>query len=145
VQIYEPGEDDPPLPPEDAAPGAEDEDPIPPQPGEDETVIVDPQPPEIPPPIGDPEPPRKYYIRGQPVRVLTERIEYLDAAGKLVTESLRDYSRRTIRDQYASLDQFLRRWRDTEHKAAILAELAEAGCCWNRWPRRSAWISTPSI
>lgn len=127
VQIYEPDEGDPPLPPEDVASGAEDEDPIPPQPGEDETVIVDHQPPEIPLPIGDPEPPRKYYIRGQPVRVLTERVEYLDAAGKLVTESLRDYSRRTIRDQYASLDQFLRRWRDTAHKEAILAELAEAG------------------
>jgi type I restriction enzyme R subunit len=33
------------------------------------------------------------------VRVLTERIEYLDENGKLVTESLRDYSRRTVREQ----------------------------------------------
>lgn len=127
VQIYEPGEDDPPLPPDEVAPGAEDEEPIPHQPGEDETVIEDPQTPGVTLPPEPPEPPRKYYIRGQPVRVLTERVEYLDVAGKLVTESLRDYSRRTIRDQYASLDQFLRRWRDTAHKAAILAELAEAG------------------
>ena len=47
--------------------------------------------------------------------------------GKLVTDSLRDYSRRAIRGQYASLDQFLRRWRATERKEVIIAELAEEG------------------
>ena len=38
--------------------------------------------------------------------MLTERVEYLDDNGKLVTESLRDYSRKTIRQHYASLDEF---------------------------------------
>jgi phage/plasmid-associated DNA primase len=50
-------------------------------------------------------PPRsKIYIKGRPVTVLAERVEYLDEDGKLVTESLRDFSRRTIRNRYASLD-----------------------------------------
>jgi type I restriction enzyme R subunit len=73
------------------------------------------------------EPPARYYIKGKPVRVLTERVEYLDDNGKLITESLRDYSRKTIRQQYTSLDQFLRRWKTAERKEAIMEELAEEG------------------
>ncbi|MBK5968478.1 MULTISPECIES: EcoAI/FtnUII family type I restriction enzme subunit R [Thiorhodovibrio] len=132
VQIYEPGEDDPPIPPEDEMPVDQGEDAIPPQPGEDEIVIDQPEPPDIslppgtlPPGVGEPRP--KYYIKGRPVTVLTERVEYLDENGKLVTESLRDYSRRAIRGHFASLEQFLRRWRSTERKEAIIEELAEEG------------------
>ena len=59
--------------------------------------------------------------------MLAERVEYLDENGNLVTESLRDYSRMTIRRHYASLDQFLHRWQATERKEAIIAELATEG------------------
>lgn len=90
---------------------------------EDETLLLDPDALAIPPGEGR----QKYYIKGQPVRVLTERIEYLDENGKLVTESLRDYSRRTVREHYASLDAFLRRWRGEERKATVIQELAEEG------------------
>jgi type I restriction enzyme R subunit len=127
VQIYEPGEDDPPVPPEDASPVDDGDDAIPPEPGEDETVVDDPQPPDITLPPGVAEPRGKYYIKGRPVTVLAERVEYLDEAGKLVTESLRDYSRRAIRSHFASLDQFLRRWRSAERKGAVIEELAEEG------------------
>jgi type I restriction enzyme, R subunit len=129
VQIYEPGEDDPPLPPAAVPPVDEDEEPIPPGPREDGTLIDDPPPPGSDPPP-EPPPPRprpKYYIKGRPAKVLAERVDYQDEEGKLVTESLRDHSRRTIRGQYASLDQFLRRWRATAHKEVIIAELAEEG------------------
>ena len=125
VQIYEPGEDDPPLPP-DVPPIDDPDDPIPPEPGDDETIIEDPPPPGPPPPPPPPPQP-KYYIKGEPVSVVMERVEYLDEYGKLVTESLRDYSRKAIRAQYASLDQFLRRWKTAEHKEAIIQELAEEG------------------
>ncbi|MFZ4703105.1 MAG: EcoAI/FtnUII family type I restriction enzme subunit R, partial [Candidatus Methylumidiphilus sp.] len=126
VQIYEPGEDDPVTPPDDIPPPVgEGEDTIPPQPGEDETVVD--MPPDITLPPGTNEPPAKYYIKGKPVTVLTERVEYLDENGKLVTESLRDYSRKAILQHYASLDQFLRRWKSTERKEAIIEELAEEG------------------
>jgi type I restriction enzyme R subunit len=119
VQIYEPSENDPPVPPElpDDGGGTE---------AEGEGAIGE-VPVDLPPPGPLPPPPPKFYIRGQPVTVLTERIEYLDSDGKLVTESLRDYSRKTIRAQYASLDEFLRRWSAAERKQAVLAELANQG------------------
>lgn len=126
VQIYEPGEDDPTLPPDDVPPIVDSDDPVPPEPGDDETILVDPPPPGPPPPPPPPPNP-KYYIKGEPVSVVMERVEYLDEYGKLVTESLRDYSRKAIRKQYASLDQFLRRWKGTGHKEAIIQELAEEG------------------
>lgn len=127
VQIYEPGEDDPVTPPDDLPPTAEVEDPIPPQPGDDETIVDDPAPPDITLPTGGIEGPRKFYIKGKPVTVLTERVEYLDENGKLVTESLRDYSRKAIRAHYACLDQFLRCWKSTERKEVLIEELAEEG------------------
>jgi type I restriction enzyme R subunit len=127
VQIYEPGEDDPVTPPDDVPPTVEGEDAIPPQPSEDETMVDGYPPPDITLPPSVAEPPAKYYIKGKPVTVLAERVEYLDDNGKLVTESLRDYSRKAIRQHYASLDDFLRRWQAAERKEAIIEELAEEG------------------
>ena len=126
VQIYEPAEDDPILPPEDVPPPDDEDDPIPPLPGDDEEVIIDPEPPDIC--IGIvADPPQKYYIMGKEVTVLAERVEYLDENGKLVTESLRDYSRKTLLDHFASLDNFLRRWNNTERKQVIIEELENEG------------------
>ena len=129
VQIYEPGEGDPVIPPEQPAdPQPGEDDAPPPNPGEDETIVDGYPPPDITlPPGGTGEPPPKYYIKGKPVKVLTERVEYLDENGKLVTESLRDYSRKAIRAHYASLDAFLRRWKGEERKEAVIDELAEEG------------------
>jgi type I restriction enzyme, R subunit len=126
VQIYEPGEHDPPLPPDPPV-----ESPAPPVGGEggtedDEDILVDPPPPG-PGPVPPPPPPPKFHIDGRPVTVLAERVEYLDDSGKLVTESLRDFSRNAIRKQFASLDQFLKRWRASERKEAVIAELATEG------------------
>jgi len=127
VQIYEPSEGDPVTPPDDAPPTEDDENAIPPEPSDEETVVDGYPPPDITLPPGVAESPAKYYIRGKPVIVLTERVEYLDDNGKLVTESLRDYSRKTIRQHYASLDEFLRRWNAAERKEAVIEELAEEG------------------
>jgi type I restriction enzyme R subunit len=128
VQIYQPGETDPPVPPDKGeSPGTDDEgQPLPPTPGDDETLLVDTAPVYPPPPTG-PDGPRKFYVKERPVTVVLERVEYLDDAGKLVTESLRDYSRKTIRRHFTSLDAFLRRWRSAERKESVIAELAEEG------------------
>ena len=72
-------------------------------------------------------PATKYYINNVEVRVATERVQYLDANGRLITESLRDYSRKTVLNEYSSLDRFLTVWNDAEKKQAILEELATKG------------------
>ena len=126
VQIYEPGEDDPVTPPDDVPQPEDLEDPIPPEPGEDEEIIVHPTPPDISIPPGVEER-RKYYVVGVPVTVIAERIEYLDENGKLITESLRDYTRKALTRQFSSLDEFLRRWNGAERKQAIIEELAAEG------------------
>jgi type I restriction enzyme, R subunit len=69
----------------------------------------------------------RYHVRGMPVYVLNERVQYYDSAGKLVTESLTDYSKRNILKEYATLDQFLHTWSSAEKKQAIIDELIEHG------------------
>ena len=126
VQIYEPEEDDPVTPPDDLPPSTDEEDPIPPEPAEDEEVVVDPEPPNIDIPPGDGRP-YKFHIEGKEVHILAERIEYLDSNGRLVTESLRDYSKKALRKRFASLDDFLKRWNGADRKQAIIDELAAEG------------------
>ena len=125
VQIYEPGEYDPITPPDDVADaGGEGEDAIPPVPGADEVVV---DRPDITFPSGVGEKQKKVYVDGVAVAVVSERIEYMDANGKLVTESLRDFTRNTLRKRYVSLEAFLRRWNEADRKQVILDELAEEG------------------
>lgn len=125
VQIYEPSEADPMVPP-DASPAAIDgQEEIPYKPGEDET-IVDGAPPDISiPEVSDK--PRKVYVDGVGATIIAERVEYLDEDGKLVTESLRDFTKKALRKRFASLDAFLRRWNATDRKQAIIDELASEG------------------
>jgi type I restriction enzyme, R subunit len=127
VQIYEPGENDPVNPPDDVPPTSDEEEPIPPEPGADEEIIVDTAPPDITIPPGGGGGRRKYYIHGDPVMIVAERIEYLDEYGKLVTESLRDYSKKTLRKRFASLNDFLTQWNGAERKEAIIEELKNEG------------------
>ncbi|WP_372703097.1 EcoAI/FtnUII family type I restriction enzme subunit R [Bradyrhizobium sp. Bra64] len=122
VQIYEPDEGDPITPPDNAPPAAEGDDAIPPRPGEDETIVDQ---PGLPLPPGDPI--RKIYVDGIGARILAERVEYLDENGKLVTESLRDFTRTALKKRFASLDDFLRRWKEAERKQAIIEELEAEG------------------
>jgi type I restriction enzyme R subunit len=73
------------------------------------------------------EPHVKYHVAGKRVTVLAERVEYLDEHGKLVTESLRDYSKRELQKRFASLHAFLTTWQAAERKQAVIDELAEHG------------------
>jgi type I restriction enzyme R subunit len=125
VQIYEPGENDPVTPPENVAPITDENEPIPAAPTEDE-VIVDTAQPDITIPTGNGSR-RKYYIHGDPVMIVAERIEYLDENGRLVTEGLRDYSKKTLRKRFVSLDEFLKSWNAAERKDAVIEELQKEG------------------
>jgi len=51
----------------------------------------------------------------------------MDAHGKLITENLKDYTRKCVRKQYASLHDFLTRWDQTEKKKVLIQELEEQG------------------
>ena len=114
VEINEPGEDDPVNPPYVATIGPDD----------DETIID--KPPDIPLPPTDGSA-RKVYVDGVGATIIAERVEYLDENGKLVTESLRDFTKKALKKRFASLDDFLKRWKAARRKQAIVEELEAEG------------------
>lgn len=115
VQVYQPKDDEPVAPPE-------------------ESLEADPSEPEL---KAEPEPlPSaadsggkriKYYVADVPVTVVAERVQYYGKDGKLITESLRDYTRNAIRQKYASLDVFLKMWSKAEQKRVLVEELEKEG------------------
>ena len=118
VQIYEPQAGEP----------------IDPPPSGDEPQEGTPGGPSLPPHTGGPgegggdAEPRKYVVGGSVnVAVARERVQYLNADGKLVTESLRDHTRINLGKSYSSLDQFLQAWNSAERKAALIEELEGRG------------------
>jgi type I restriction enzyme R subunit len=123
VQIYEPKGDDPMAPPEPKDPVDVSEEPDKYEAGP-ETVVDDPDQLDLPKGSAKQT---KVYVDGVSARVVAERIEYLDENGKLVTESLRDFTKKALRKRFLSLDGFLKRWNGAERKQAILDELAEDG------------------
>ena len=70
---------------------------------------------------------KKYYVGDVEVSVLKQRVQYIDKNGKLITESLTDYTKRNVLSKYATLHDFLHVWNSAERKQAILDELAEQG------------------
>ena len=73
------------------------------------------------------EKPRKVTVNGVEVTIIKERVQYMGDDGKIITESLRDYTRKNVRASYASLDSFLASWRDADKKRAIVEELEGQG------------------
>jgi type I restriction enzyme R subunit len=124
VQIYEPGEGDPVAPPDDVLPTDEEGETLPEQPTDDET-IVDGFPDITSPPGGGKQ--KKVYVDGVGAVIVAERVEYLDENGKLVTESLRDFTKKALKKRFASLEDFLKRWKAAERKQAIIEELEAEG------------------
>lgn len=73
----------------------------------------------------------KYRVSGVSVNKIAERVQYYDTDGKLVTESFKDYTRKTMAKQFTSLDEFVKRWNDADRKQAIIDELEHAGIIWS--------------
>ena len=105
VVIYEPDEDDDPVPPDPEDPDDE---------GEEDEVDETP---------GS----RKLYVSGVPARIVNERIEYYGPEGELITESYKDFTRKQVKSEFASLDDFLKSWNSAERKQVILDLLEEHG------------------
>ena len=70
---------------------------------------------------------KKTYINGVDVSILSERKQYLDADGRLITTSVKEYCKTGILTSYRSLDNFLQTWNDAEKKRAIIEELENQG------------------
>jgi type I restriction enzyme R subunit len=79
---------------------------------------------EIP---GEYRPRRKVTVNGVEVTVIKERVQYLGDDGKIITESLRDYTRKNVLSAYGSLDTFLTSWKQADKKRAIVDELEQRG------------------
>ncbi|ASI68472.1 restriction endonuclease [Diaphorobacter nitroreducens] len=130
VQIYEPGSGQPVAPPEPAMPGDIPGDAGTPGGASNPLNPLDPLNPLGPFAGGGGAGagPKKYVLGNNvTVSVARERVQYLNAQGKLITESLRDYTRINLRKQYDSLDQFLQAWQQADRKAVLLQELEGQG------------------
>jgi type I restriction enzyme, R subunit len=69
----------------------------------------------------------KYRVRGVPVEIINERVQYYDKEGRLITENLTDYTKKNILDEYATMNDFLGAWTKAEKKQAIIEELQDRG------------------
>ncbi len=82
-------------------------------------------------PVAEPEPsygPKsKVYINGVDVSILSERRQYLDANGQLITSSVKEYCKNGIKKTYRSLDNFLQTWNEADKKKVIIEELENQG------------------
>lgn len=119
VQIYEPAPDEPVVPPDIITPIENNAEPQP----------IDP-PSKFKPDIsidGGDEDIKKYYVNNIPVSIINERVQYYGKDGKLITESLKDYSKKNIEKEFTSLDDFIQRWTASEKKEELIKELAEHG------------------
>ena len=116
VQIYEPTTVESPVPPDDST--AEDD-------------SCEEFPTDFTPITGyegdDDEKPKKYRVNDVSVMVISERVQYYDSDGKLISENITDYSKKNILNEFATLDDFLNAWNSEERKQAIIDELKEHG------------------
>lgn len=125
VSIYKPKPGDPVVPPDDAIPDPEGN-VIPSEgsiPGANQSGNDD---GGLPGDNGN-EKIKKYYVANVPVTVIAERVQYYNANGKLITESLKDYTKKSLTKEFSSLDDFLKKWSSAQKKQAIIEELANEG------------------
>ena len=105
-----------------------DDDPVPPDPDHDDDEAGSSG-------VEEPEGPYKIMVSGIQARIKNERIEYLGEDGKLVTESYKDFSKKEVRKEFASLNDFLLTWNAADKKLAIIELLEEHGVFWKTWPK----------
>jgi len=98
---------------------------------DDNPVPPDPESPDDDDPEGDNEPDKsgrtKIFISGVPAKIINETIEYLGEDNQLIIESYKDFSKKQVNKEFASLDDFLQNWNDAKKKQAIIELLEEHG------------------
>lgn len=73
----------------------------------------------------DVEPTRKILVCGVPVSIINERVQYIWKDGKLINESIKDYSKKNILWEYQTMDDFINAWEEGDKKQAIIDELQD--------------------
>ncbi|WP_218643649.1 EcoAI/FtnUII family type I restriction enzme subunit R [Paenarthrobacter ureafaciens] len=72
----------------------------------------------------------RYVVDDLTVSVVAERVQYYGPDGRLITESLRDYTKARVGEKFVSLDDFIRNWTASDKKTVIIEELARHGVLW---------------
>jgi type I restriction enzyme, R subunit len=121
VMIYEPAPEDPVVPPD------PDEIPIDVETGEEIGTLTDPEPPEVTVGTGTLIHREKIYVDGVEVKILNERVQYYGKDGQLITESLTDYSKKNIQQNFRRMNDFIQHWNESDKKQSIIDELEEQG------------------
>jgi len=75
----------------------------------------------------EPQKIRKYYVKEAEVKVINDQTYHLDANGKLITESLQDYTKKGISNEFRSLNDFIQKWNILDQKLALIKELEQKG------------------
>ena len=99
--------------------------------GEDGDEVEFPDPKEYPTIEGGgdivEEPRVKIRVDGVRVQVVNERVQYLGADGKIISEDIKDYTKKNVTSNFNSLNDFLNHWNKADQKRAIIQELEEKG------------------
>lgn len=70
---------------------------------------------------------RKIYIKDVPVSILNETVKYYDADGKLITESIVEYSGKNLKRVYEKYEDFEQEWYRADSKKDFLNHLFNEG------------------
>jgi type I restriction enzyme R subunit len=72
---------------------------------------------------------KKYYVKkgSVEVKVINEVVQFLDPSGKIITESLADYTKKGISKEYRTLNEFIQKWNIADQKMALIQELENEG------------------
>ena len=70
---------------------------------------------------------KRFTVNGVSVRIIDEKVEYLDSNGNLITVSIIDYSRNNLRRLYPYYEEFRKVWLAQKKKQELLDQLLEDG------------------
>lgn len=116
VQIYEPGPEDSVVPP-DVSEEQQEDNSITIDGTTSEDIFIDEEEAKV----------KKYYVNNIPVSIAHERVQYYGKAGKLITESLKDYTRDNVLKTFSSQIEFSKKWKNADRKEELIKEFAEQG------------------
>ena len=69
----------------------------------------------------------KKVVNGIDVKIINERVQYIDENGEIITRSLLDYTKTNLIKKYKNLNFFLEEWNKAERKKIVTIELEKQG------------------